>query len=72
MTQRWLPITLLMAGTVGLAAATSGAGDADLSPTFSIADLPDIGEPADQSMSPADERRLGSSGPAANSTLVDR
>lgn len=59
MTQRWLPITLLMAGAVSLAAATSGGGDADLSPTFSIADLPDIGEPADKSMSPADERRLG-------------
>lgn len=58
MTQRWLAVTLLMAGAAGMVAVTPGAV-ADFSPPFSVADLPDIGEPADQSMSPADERRIG-------------
>ncbi|WP_029890504.1 M48 family metalloprotease [Polycyclovorans algicola] len=58
MTQRWLAVTLLMAGATSLVAVMPAAV-ADFSPPFSVADLPDIGEPADQSMSPADERRIG-------------
>lgn len=57
MNQRWIA-TAAFTSTLCLGLATSVA-TADFAPPFSIADLPDIGEPADQSLSPADERRIG-------------
>lgn len=45
-----------LAATLIAAVITAGAAGA---PPFSTTDLPDIGEPADQTMSPRDERRIG-------------